>query len=110
MSKLQQYGIVEKFLALIKCYFTEIPESYINNNSYSSWELVKHSIPQGSILGPLFFLLFINDLPIITSDNAKLVLYADDTSIIITSHSTTEFSTKVNTVFADVNELVVLKL
>jgi hypothetical protein len=50
----------------------------------------------------------INDLPII-SNNAILVLYTDDTSIIITSHSNMEFSTKVNTAFTDINELV-LKL
>jgi hypothetical protein len=63
-------------------------------------------IPQGSILDPLFFLLFINDLPITTPNNAILVLNADDASIIITSHSTVVFCTKVNRVFAD----TVLKL
>jgi hypothetical protein len=52
----------------------------------------------------LFFLLFIKELPLITSKNATLVLYADDTSLIITGSNPVEFSTKVNTVFADINE------
>jgi hypothetical protein len=49
-------------------------------------------------------LLFINDVPTTTSKNAKLVSYTDNTSKIITSPNSAEFSTKVNTVFADINE------
>jgi len=49
-------------------------------------------------------LLFINDVPTTTSKNAKLVLYTDNTSKIITSPNSAEFSIKVNTVFADINE------
>jgi hypothetical protein len=60
LSKLEQYGIIGKFKALIKSYLTERYQrvtihNNANNNSYSSWELVKHGIPQGAILCPLFF-------------------------------------------------------
>jgi len=43
-------------------------------------------------------------LPTITAENAKLVLYADDTSFIITNPSPTEFADKLNEVFTNVNE------
>ena len=102
------YGIVGKFNALIKSYLTERYQRVIiqNNsrNSYSEWEIVKHGVPQGSILGPLFFLLFINDLPLTVSKNNTLVLYADDTSMIVTGSNPVHFLTEINTTLDDLNK------
>jgi hypothetical protein len=109
LSKLEHYGIRGTFGALIKLYLTQryqrvAIKDKTNTINYSNWDLVKHGVPQGSILGSLCFLLYISDLPTVTAKNAKLVLYADDTSFIITNPSPIEFANKLNKVFTDVNE------
>jgi hypothetical protein len=66
--------------------------------------MIKHGVTQGSILGPIFFLLFINDLPLTNMKNTSMVLYADDTSLVITGTNPAQFSVDVNMVFNNVNE------
>jgi hypothetical protein len=51
----------------------------------SEWQTVRHGLPQGSIYLPLFFQLYINDLPKIISDICKPILSAGNTSIIVTN-------------------------
>ena len=58
---------------------------------------------QTALLGPLLFLLYINDLPQITHENSKVILYADDTSIIITSPNPSNYENIVNKIFENIN-------
>jgi hypothetical protein len=79
----------------------------VNNlpNCNADWGEIRHGAPQGSILGPLLFLLYINDLLEIVNNSAEVVLvYADNTSIIITSLNPTNFTNSTNKIFQDINK------
>ena len=72
-------------LQWIKSYFPYRYQFVQFNQTCSPMQTIKCGVPQGSILGPLFFILYINDLPN-ASELIELLLFADDTSIFY-SHS-----------------------
>jgi hypothetical protein len=76
-----------------------------NSNGYfSKWEKVQHGVPQDSVLGPLLFLIYVNDLSKSVSDKSSPVLFADDTSFIIANRNETEFKFNTNEIFTEVNK------
>ena len=80
LYKLKYYGVDGTSLALIKSYLTNRYQYVQFENSDSELLEIVAGIPQGSILGPLFFSIFINDL-VNSSDNFQFLMYADDTTI-----------------------------
>ena len=88
LEKLKFYGVSGKFYNSVKSYLDERYQKVIisyNNGIESTWERIKQEVSQGSILGPIFFLIYTNDLPKLEPTGTKILLYADDTSIIVTS-------------------------
>jgi len=65
-----------------------------NSNKVSDWAKVRHGISQGSVLGPLLFLLYVNDLPKIINKTSAPIIFADDTSILFTHSNLIDFNKK----------------
>ncbi len=79
--KLSSIGITGCLLQWFKSYLTSRKQRVVYANASSEWESITAGVPQGSILGPLLFLIYIND--IVIDIKSKIRLFADDTSLYI---------------------------
>ena len=77
-----QFNIDGFLLKFIKEYLKDRKQRVVVDNESSYTLDVKSGVPQGSILGPLLFVIFINDIKTIVSPGTKIALYADDTKIL----------------------------
>ena len=110
LSKCEFYGFRGKTNVLLRLYLSDRYQRVLINNScssntiFSEWGKIKHSIHQGSILGPLFFLICINEILNILAGPSKPILFADDTSIIIKNSSPSKFKEDINNIIDNIND------
>ena len=81
MQKLSFYGVQNTSLNLFKSYLSERSQFVSIGGTSSPLRTINTGVPQGSILGPLLFIIYINDLHM-ASDKFNYILYADDTTLI----------------------------
>jgi hypothetical protein len=110
LSKMKFYGVsgvIDKLL--MESYLRNIYQRVVinvhndSNGYFSKWEKVQHGVPQDSVLGPLLFLIYVNDLSKSVSDSSP-ILFADDTSFIIANRDETKFKFNNNEIFTEINE------
>ena len=82
--KLRRCGVSGKLLLLMRSFLSNRKQRTVLNGKTSGWGAIEAGVPQGSILGPLFFLIYINDVTDGLKCNVKL--FADDTSIFTVVH------------------------
>ena len=94
LFKLKRFGINGPLFLLLQDYLKNRHQRVVLNGQSSEWAEIKAGVPQGSVLGPLLFLVYINDLPDGLESNAKL--FADDTSIFSVVKDPNESCNKLN--------------
>ena len=85
LYKLHHYGIRGKALEWFRSYLTNRKQFVVINGHYSSQQDVDCGVPQGSLLGPLLFILFINDIQN-SSEILSFILFADDSNVFLSHH------------------------
>ena len=94
LQKLSKYGIHGEPLKLFKSYHLNRKQCTVVNNVKSEWHIVKCRVPQGSTLGSLLFLIYINDLHQATKLNVKL--FADDAVLSLSNKSSKSLEFDIN--------------
>ena len=79
LHKLDGLGIQGKLLAWIRSFLSDRSQKVIIDGEESGWKEVVSGIPQGSVLGPMLFICFVNDLPDVVKSN--VYIFADDTKL-----------------------------
>ena len=94
IHKLRAYGFGPEVMSIISSYLSDRKLKVKVNDSFSDWSppgSINSGVPQGSILGPLFFLLYINDL-VESVENCRIYLYADDCALFLSMDESSAYN------------------
>ena len=81
LSKLHAHGVRGRLLNWIRDWLSGRLQRVVLNGEFSEWMEVLSGVPQGSVLGPLLFIIFINDLDTMAAAADLLSKFADDTKV-----------------------------
>ena len=103
LYKLKTYGINGQLFEWFKAYLSDRKQSVIFEGYKSNTKLMTAGVPQGSVLGPFLFLLFINDITNNVTSNIKL--FADDTSLYVTVNDDDDLDTPAKSLNDDLSSI-----
>lgn len=99
LQKLNRYGVRGTPLALLESYLNNRKQCVVIDGQCSSFRNIRTGVPQGSILGPLLFNVYINDIVNI-DDEAQFIIYADDTSLFLSGEEADVLVCKANSILS----------
>ena len=102
LNKLDYYGIRGVLLELFSSYLTNRKQYVSVDNHKSNLCTIGCGVPQGSILGPLLFLVYMNDI-CQTSNKLEFILFADDTSVFLSDDNIDSLISDFNAELANIN-------
>jgi len=100
------YGIRGEVHAWFQSYLANRQQTTLYSDIYSDFETITCGVPQGSVLGPLLFLIYVNDIQFAVT-NAKIKLFADDTNLFLHGHSLNELEYTANNTLKQLNHCMI---
>ena len=104
LYKLQQFGIQGCLLKWFENYLSNCVQRVVINGHVSDWQRIFAGVPQGSVLGALLFLVYINDITSVVN-YCNIRLLADDTCLFVSTNNHTEVAMFINQDLNHIEEL-----
>ena len=104
LSKLKsQFNLSDSLCQLLHSYLNERSQAVSIDGSTSDYVSITSGVPQGSILGPILFSMFINDLPITIQSSVTTALFADDSTFFVSADNVDCIESKLNSAMSSIN-------
>ena len=104
LRKLESYCFSNNSISLLQSFLSDRKQSVKLNSVYSSWETLNHGVPQGTVLGPFIFLLYVNDFAQNITSSNNIVQFADDTSVLCIDQNPNSLQPQIKQILAETED------